>query len=404
MDEELARALRAAIASNPDDIQLRLHLAEQLVASQPHEAVQLAATVLTLDPANERARAILAAGVAASSVPSTEPPSAEPALQPVGFDWHAAESDVDGIAAPMFVNAEPEAAQSAFRIETSTITLADVGGMISVKKRLNAAFLAPLRNPELQRLYGKSLRGGLLMYGPPGCGKTFIARAIAGELGAKFLSASVADILNPYVGASEQNVHELFQLARREAPCVLFLDEIDTLGQRRSATQNNALRGTVNQLLTELDGVESVNEGVFILAATNQPWEVDAAMRRPGRLDRTILVLPPDTEAREAIYRYHLSRRPVENIDAAVLAKRSEGLSGADIAYVCEVASELALTDSVETGVARMIDMGDLLKALADVRPSISAWLDTARTVLTYGDDDGTHAELRAYLKTTRRL
>jgi SpoVK/Ycf46/Vps4 family AAA+-type ATPase len=398
MEDDLVRALRDAIAANPSDVTLRLHLAEHLGQSSPQEAVQLAATVLSLDPTNERARAILGMAPAAGSSSDSE------AADPAEFNWEAAESEVEHIAPPMFVSAEPAAPESAFRVESSTLTLADVGGMVSVKKRLNAAFLAPLRNPELQRLYGKSLRGGLLMYGPPGCGKTFIARAIAGELGAKFLAASVADVLDPYVGQSEQNVHELFQLARREAPCVLFLDEIDTLGQRRTATQNNALRGTVNQLLTEMDGIDSVNEGVFILAATNQPWEVDAAMRRPGRLDRTILVLPPDQDAREAIFRYHLSRRPVENISTSELAKRTDGLSGADIAYVCEVASEIALTDSVESGIARMIGMPDLIAALGEVRPSIAAWLDTARTVATYGDDDGTHAELRAYLKKVKRL
>ena len=165
------------------------------------------------------------------------------------------------------------------------MTLDDVGGMRPVKDRLEAAFLAPLANPRLRKLYGKSLRGGLLLYGPPGCGKTFIARALAGELRAKYLSVGIADILDSYFGQTERNLHEAFQLARREAPCVLFFDEIDALGARRSQHQVSMMRGAVNQLLTELDGIDGANEGVFVLAATNQPWDVDPALKRPGRLD-----------------------------------------------------------------------------------------------------------------------
>jgi SpoVK/Ycf46/Vps4 family AAA+-type ATPase len=293
---------------------------------------------------------------------------------------------------------------SAFDVERSTVTLADVGGMSTVKERLTAAFLAPLRNPELRKLYGKSLRGGLLMYGPPGCGKTFIARALAGELGAKFISVGISDVLDMYIGASERNVHEVFQLARREAPCVLFFDEIDALGQRRSLTRSSGTRNTVNQLLTELDGIDGANEGVFVLAATNQPWDVDPALRRPGRFDRTALVLPPDLPAREAIFRFHLASRPVEGIDLAALAKASDGLSGADIAYVCEVAAERALTDSALSGVTRLITMKDVTSALREATPSISAWLDSARNVVMFGDGDGTYAELKAYLKKVKRL
>ncbi|MEA9986760.1 AAA family ATPase [Subtercola sp. RTI3] len=326
-------------------------------------------------------------------------------ITPPDFDWSAAENDVHDLAQPMFVDSSPTVAPgTSFDIERSVITLADVGGMKSIKDRLNAAFLAPLKNPELRKLYAKSLKGGLLMYGPPGCGKTFIARAVAGELGAHFLSVGLADILDPMLGNSEQNVHEAFELARREAPCVIFFDEIDALGQRRSQTRNSALRGTVNQLLTELDGVADQNESVFVLAATNQPWDVDPALRRPGRFDRTVLVLPPDLEARESIFRYHLQHRPVEGIELQALARASGGLSGADIAYVCEVAAERALIDSAASGTVRMITMADVQGALKEVAPSTSSWLDSARNVVLFGDDDGTYAELKAYLKKAKRL
>ena len=337
-------------------------------------------------------------------VPSPEPSNAtdgEPA-----FDWHAAEREVDDLAVPMFVDERtaPEPTVSAWDVERSSLTLADVGGMAAVKERLDAAFLAPLRNPELRRLYGKSLRGGLLLYGPPGCGKTFLARAVAGELGAKFVSAGLADVLDMWVGGSERNVHELFQIARREAPCVLFLDEVDALGQKRSQTRNSGMRGAVVQLLTELDGVAAANEGVFVLAATNQPWDVDPALRRPGRLDRTLLVLPPDRPAREAVFRYHLRHRPVEGIDLGKLATLTEGFSGADIAHVCDTASEFALLDGARTGNVRMISMRDFDAALTEVRPSVGPWLDSARNVVLFGDQDDAYADLRAFLKKVKRL
>jgi SpoVK/Ycf46/Vps4 family AAA+-type ATPase len=277
----------------------------------------------------------------------------------------------------------------AYDLERSTVRLSDVGGMTEVKARLEAAFLAPMRNPELRRLYGKSLRGGLLMYGPPGCGKTFLARAVAGEMGAAFLAVSLADVLDMWIGQSEKNLRELFEHARRSAPCVLFLDEVDAIGQKRTHLRNSAMRGTVNQLLGELDSVGSVNEGVFVLAATNHPWDVDSALRRPGRLDRTLLVLPPDDAAREAILRFHLRDRPVAGIDLRKLAKRTDGFSGADLAHACETAAERAMLDAAHTGTVRMIGMDDFDAALREVRPSIGPWFDTARNVALFANEGG---------------
>ncbi|HEX4442297.1 MAG TPA: AAA family ATPase [Galbitalea sp.] len=416
MDDATLDALRRAIEAAPEDIHLRLHLGRMLLeAGRRDDAISEAAAALHRAPGDRDARRLMADAMTdTTATPPPSPPDAArgtgpaaPAKTPTrdhepGFDWKAAESEVEDLAGPMFVE-DAEDGVAAFDVERSTLTLKDVGGMQSVKDRLTAAFLAPLRNPELRALYGKSLRGGLLMYGPPGCGKTFIARALAGELGAKFISVGISDILDPYIGVSERNVHELFSLARREAPVVVFLDEIDALGQRRSMTRNSG-RNTVNQILTELDGVDAANEGVFVLAATNQPWDVDPALRRPGRFDRTILVLPPDQAAREAIFRYHLASRPVEGIDLAALARASDGLSGADIAYVCEVAAEHALTDSALSGVTRLISMIDVTAALKEVTPSISSWLDSARNVVLFGDGDGTYAELKTYLKMVKRL
>jgi AAA+ superfamily predicted ATPase len=430
--DELITSLTRAVQANPDDLPLRLHLADLLAsAGRRGEAIAHCAAALQLAPADPAAATLMSRLLGTAEPPSApddapildqsgtarapgRPGSAPGALvdgpavgetpHPSGFDWRAAETELGGIAQPMFVDGQVRPEVSAWDVEDATITLADVGGLTEVKERLEVSFLAPLRNPQMRRMYGKSLRGGLLLYGPPGCGKTFVARAVAGEMGAKFISVGLSDILDMWVGNSEKNIHELFTLARAQAPVVLFLDEIDALGQKRSQTRQSAMRGSVNQLLTELDGVDGANEGVFVLAATNQPWDVDPALRRPGRLDRTLLVLPPDAAAREAILRHHLKSRPVEGIDLSRLARLSDGYSGADLAYLCEAAAERAMMHGVRTGTVRMIQMADLESAIREIRPSVGSWFDLARNVVLFADSDGTYAELRHYMKRTRRL
>jgi SpoVK/Ycf46/Vps4 family AAA+-type ATPase len=222
-------------------------------------------------------------------------------------------------------------------------------------------------------------------------------------MGAQFLAIGLADVLDMFVGQSERNLHEIFETARRSAPCVVFLDEVDALGQKRSHLRHSASRGTVNQLLSEMDGLSADNDGVFILGATNHPWDVDVALRRPGRFDRMVIVLPPDEAARQAIFKYHLRNRPIANIDLPKLADRTNGYSGADLAHVCETAAERALLDSVHSGTPRMIEMEDLLAALKEVRPSIGPWLDTARNVAQFANEDGTYDDLLGYLRKRRK-
>ncbi|MFF7181421.1 AAA family ATPase [Streptomyces sp. NPDC008121] len=461
-ESPLIRSLRAAVAAAPGDVPLRLHVAELLLAEgRNDEAVAEAAVALQHAPGDAAARAVMARAMglpatgpatpevsaaperpdnapAAPAAPEVPPapeapdapevppaPTAPPAA-PAPFDWDAAEREVGDVVGPRFVESGPDGDgggglerpltadgsgdpgdASAWDVDApGSVRLADVGGMQQVKDRLEAAFLAPMRNPELRRLYGKSLRGGLLLYGPPGCGKTFIARAVAGELGASFLSVSLSDILDMYIGTSEKNVHDIFETARRQAPCVVFLDELDALGAKRSRTHHSGLRNVVNQLLTELDGVDSGpgNDGVFVLAATNVPWDVDLALRRPGRLDRTLLVLPPDAPAREAILRYHLRERPIEAVDLGKLAKVTEDFSGADLAHLCETAAESALLDSARTGTVRMIGMKDLLGAAKQIKPSSESWFAAARNVAMFANDGGTYDDLLAYLKRKRKL
>ncbi|CAM5562422.1 ATP-binding protein [Streptomyces fumanus] len=433
-DSPLIQSLRTAVAAAPQDVPLRLHLAKLLLAAGAAEAaVTEVAVALQHAPGDTKARELMARAMgvpaAAPQPPVATPPAPQsPADQSAdrrpGFDWKAAEEEIGDAVTPRFVTAPQTAPQTApdtapeplaaddgsgpgaWDVEDpGAVRLADVGGMTEVKDRLEAAFLAPLRNPELRRLYGKSLRGGLLLYGPPGCGKTFVARAVAGELGAHFLSVSVNDVLDMWVGNSERNMHEVFETARRRSPCVVFLDELDALGGKRSRTRSGGMRTTVNQLLTELDGVDATaNEGVFVLAATNAPWDVDLALRRPGRFDRTLLVLPPDAPAREAILRYHLRDRPIERVDLGRLVKLTDGFSGADLAHVCESAAETALLDSARTGTVRMIGMPDLLGAARQITPSTEPWFASARNVAMYANEGGQYDDLVTYLKRKRKL
>ncbi|GED08175.1 ATP-binding protein [Cellulosimicrobium cellulans] len=341
------------------------------------------------------------------------PPGQEPALPPAG-PGSAPPAGADGTAPPapggqpFLVPARddaPDDGSGLLEVSRETVTLADVGGLEPVKQRIREAFLEPMRHQAIAKAFGKSLRGGLLLYGPPGTGKTYMARAVAGELGARFLTVTLADILDKYIGESEQNLHALFQKARRLAPAVLFLDEVDAIGGKRAQySGSSGMRTVVNQLLQEMDGIGSDNDGLFVLGATNHPWDVDTALLRPGRFDRVVLVLPPDEPAREAILRHHLAGRPVAGIDLRSVVQRTDGFSGADLEHLAATAAEKAMMDSIASGQVRPITMADLDAALADVRPSTTAWLQSARNVVTFANNDGRYDDLAAYLRARRML
>lgn len=432
-DRSVIDVLAAAVAAEPQNVSLRVHLAtllwdageaeaclEHAIVALQAEPDQLAALSLAARSAAATGDSVRAASYqrlhdALSGANRPPAPTAPLSLEPPElFD----DLDDGGESPPLFsveddfveyTDAAPldqilDVNDEIWDVEQPNLKLADVGGMEKVKERLNTAFLAPLRNPELMKYYGKNLRGGLLLYGPPGCGKTFIARATAGELGAKFMPIGLPDVLDMWIGNSEKNLHEIFERARSQAPCVLFFDELDALGRKRTLVRHSGIATVINQLLAEIDSIGGNNDGVFILAATNHPWDIDTALRRPGRLDRMLLVLPPDRAARAVIMEYHLRDRPTGKMNLDRIAKETEEFSGADLAHLCESAAEIALNASIASGEMRPIEMKDLEAALKDVRPSTRAWFETARNFALFANDGGIYDDLVEYLKKARML
>ncbi|HSD22518.1 MAG TPA: ATP-binding protein [Anaeromyxobacter sp.] len=430
-------ALRAAIAAN-DSAELRVALGEHLLrAGKPREALAeieaglrlapgsaplLDSAARAADAAGDPGRAAayrLAANAIAGSPGTTSAPSAPaPAPAPGGDDVAGdPEGDVDEEA-----SADPTHPTRVGRVAGGpnlrllsgdgepieddappALSFADVGGMDDLKARLERSFLGPLRDPETYRRFGKKIGGGIVLYGPPGCGKTFLARALAGEIGARFTEVGLSQVLDMWFGESEKRLHELFENARRRAPTVLFFDEVDALGQRRSQLRGTAGRNLVNQLLSEMDGFGSRNEGVFFLAATNHPWDLDPALRRPGRFDRLAFVPPPDLEARRRILELKLGEKPVAaGADLARVARMTDGFSGADLSALVEAATELAIEATRTKKTERPIDDGLLARAAKEVKPSTRAWFEVARNHAIYANEGGAYDDLLEHLKAIK--
>jgi transitional endoplasmic reticulum ATPase len=273
-----------------------------------------------------------------------------------------------------------------------------VGGMARVKDDIRMKIILPTTNQELYAMYGKKAGGGILMYGPPGCGKTHLARATAGEINAKFISIGLHDILDMWLGNSEKQLHKVFEYARANAPCVLFFDEVDALAASRADMRHSAGRHTINQFLSEFDGVEASNEGVLILAATNAPWHLDPAFRRPGRFDEIIFVPPPDLEARGKILELFLDKKPVDKVDFAKIASKTPDFSGADLRGLVDRAIEEKLREAMKSGKPEPIRTNDLLAALKRQSPSTKEWLATARNYAAFANEGGVYDDIKAYL------
>jgi transitional endoplasmic reticulum ATPase len=284
-------------------------------------------------------------------------------------------------------------------IERPKLTFADVGGMETLKEEIRLKIIYPLTHAEMFKAYGKSIGGGILMFGPPGCGKTHLARATAGEVKAGFLAVGIHDVLDMWIGNSERNLHTLFEQARRNVPCVLFFDEVDALGASRTDMKTSAGRHLINQFLSELDGVQAANDGVLILGATNAPWHLDSAFRRPGRFDRILFVPPPDLAARAIILRLHLRGKPLEDVDYEAVAKRCEGFSGADLKAVVDLTIENKLREAMKSGVPTPIRTKDLLSGLGGQKPTTREWFATAKNYALYSNQGGVYDDILKYLK-----
>jgi transitional endoplasmic reticulum ATPase len=459
LDDPGLQALREAARLSPDNLPLRRHLAGQLLAKgYLGEAEAEYRAALVLGPKDEDviaglAEAFVRQSAFGAALAALEPLLASPGYRP-GLGVLAAraslgEGDVAGAARryheavsrdpsvgdpdlaarlsappvspyqvaappaspypvpahpaspyPVAAPAEPDEADEA-GMERSGVTFADVAGMEPVKEALRLKLLLPVQQPDLFAAFGKRAGGGVLLYGPPGGGKTHLARAAAGELGASFVNVGLADILDMYIGSSERNLRATFDLARRNRPCVLFFDEVDALAARRSDMRQAHTRQLVNQFLAELDGVdEHANDGVLVLAATNAPWYVDVAFRRPGRFDQPVLVPPPDPAARAAILRILCRDKPLAEMDFDAVARVTDHFVGADLKGVVDRAVEAKLQESMRAG--RLVPMStpDLLAAAKSVRPTaVREWMATARNYVLHANDSGAWDELLPWVK-----
>ncbi len=426
---ELAAALERAVTAAPDDAPLRLHVASALLDSgDPARALEHVVAALTLEPADPRAAYLAARAATAAGDPradayarlaaaldggmnggSVVPASAASTRN--GDVTEAASATEDDRAFLEIVRGSLGGSVDAGPVEGAvaahlwsaeerpTLTLSDVAGMDDAKRRLQVSFLGPLRSPEILKAYRKTLRGGLLLYGPPGCGKAFIARATAGELRSAFLPIGLAEDPSEAVALSDGGLHQLFDRARRNAPCVLFFEDIDALGPARGRSSSAAGRGAMKRFLTELEGADAAENGVFVLASTSQPWAVDPSLRRAGRFDRTVLVLPPDEPARVAILAYQLRERPTDDLDLGLIAARTDGFSSADLVQLCESAVERALNDAIESGDTRAVHQEDLVAAFSALQPSTRPWFEIAKNYAGFANASGEYDDLLGYVR-----
>ena len=439
MDDSTLESLRAALAAGPENAALRMVLVSaHLDRGEPAQAAELVAGCApsSLDEAQRRtaSRALLAAERPADALAFAigEAPETELARARVLLALDRREEAKAAYRSATAKNAtlvdkvlEAELGAKVYELpgggprlrvssnddtddgevarllapEQKRVRFADVGGLADVKKQVEKRIILPFKKPSLFERYKKRVGGGILLYGPPGCGKTLLARATAGECEAAFFNVAISDVLDMWIGESERKLHAIFEKARRPAPAVLFFDELEALAGKRAHTRESTASKLVSTFLSEMDGFSQNNRGVLILGATNTPWAVDSAFRRPGRFDRVVFVPPPDREARASILRLALEERPVaRDVDVEAIAKKTSGFSGADLAHLIEAAADEAIEESLEHGDEVPIAQKHVNAALKEVRSTTLEWLTTARNYARYANEGGQYDDVLEFL------
>jgi transitional endoplasmic reticulum ATPase len=269
---------------------------------------------------------------------------------------------------------EPSALREVF-VEVPNVKWEDIGGLEDIKQELKESVEWPIKHPEAFSKMGIKPPKGLLIFGPPGCGKTLLAKAVANESEANFISVKGPEILSKWVGESEKAVREIFKKAKQAAPCVVFFDEVDAVASMRGMEVGARVGERVlNQLLTEMDGLEELHN-VVIIAATNRPDMIDPALLRPGRFDKLLLVQIPDGKAREEIFKVHTRDMPLDgDVDLKRLTQMTEGYVGADIEALCREAAMLAIREVMREGGdinTKKVTFNHFMEAMKKIKPSV---------------------------------
>lgn len=429
--------LRAALATAPEDPRLRRLLAEALLAvERPNDAEREYRAALRRDPSSGAlrlglARAFAAQGktgeaavvlegvIAPPDTPANARMDAVRVLLACGDKKRAAEQYAlaveadealtdDDLAAEIGLDARLDASVSLswdtepppwdplVPARPPATTFADVGGMHVAKEALRLRVIASLQRPDLTAHYGRRPGAHILLWGPPGCGKTLLSLAIAGELGVAPIVVGADDVLDSWNGESERNLHRRFEQARTGRPSVLLFDEVDALAARRRDTYAGGGRPLINQFLEELDGARG-NDGVLVIGSTNAPWFLDPAFLRPGRF-APIFIAPPDADARREVLSVLLRHLPTDGADLDAVVARTQGLSGADLAEVVERATEARLDQALRDGRSAPVTTRDLTRAAKATRPSTAEWFATARSYATFSNESGLYDEVLRHL------
>ncbi len=387
----LATALNAASASIETSPSVP-HPTERAPSSPPHPTAVASGIASDLP------------SIADPPAPTPEPPAvAQPSAEttasvdeaPAHASWPEPDAD-DVIEEP-----EPEPVREFTidpqSIQRPTIALRNIIGVDDVKQRIQSVVLDPIRARTGNgngNGHSAPRQGGYLMFGPPGCGKGFFARVVAGEIGAGYLPVHLGNALE-WPGDPRQNIQRIFEAARDVAPCVVFLDEVDQAGRHADSPDESVNRGIVSRLVTELD-TSAANSGVYVIAGAVAPWDVDMALRSDGRLDRTLLVLPPDEPAREAILRFHLKSTRLAGVDVGWIVQRTQHFSGDDLLLLCETAAGLAEADAL--GRRPAMGPGHVTRALREVRPTAPAWFSAVMDHAISSNQGGIYDEALAYV------